>query len=71
MVEVWVTNRNSSRTTDVRDVVAFMDLGESSPHNPRWGGSPVPYPRNNANDLYPTIVNNAAGMLQIAGNYLE
>jgi cell surface protein SprA len=31
-IEVWVTNRNSS-TTDSRDVLAFMDLGEYQPYN--------------------------------------
>lgn len=31
-VEVWVTNRNNS-TTDSRDVLAFMDLGENMPYN--------------------------------------
>ena len=31
-IEVWVTNRNNS-TTDSRDVLAFMDLGENTPYN--------------------------------------
>ncbi len=31
-IEVWLTNRNSS-TTDSRDVLAFMDLGENTPYN--------------------------------------
>lgn len=31
-VEVWVTNRSNS-TTDSRDILAFMDLGENSPYN--------------------------------------
>ncbi len=29
-VEVWVTNRNGA-TTDTRDIVGFMDLGERNP----------------------------------------
>ena len=31
-IEVWVTNRNNS-TTNSRDVLAFMDLGENKPYN--------------------------------------
>ncbi|RYG08284.1 MAG: cell surface protein SprA, partial [Chitinophagaceae bacterium] len=31
-IEVWVTNKTGN-TTDSRDVVGFMDLGESSPYN--------------------------------------
>ena len=31
-IEVWVTNRNNS-TTDSRDVLAFLDLGENTPYN--------------------------------------
>ena len=31
-MEVWVTNRTGA-TTDTRDVVAFMDLGEGAPFN--------------------------------------
>ncbi|MBK0381580.1 cell surface protein SprA [Pedobacter sp. SD-b] len=31
-IEVWVTNKSNS-TTDSRDVLAFMDLGENKPYN--------------------------------------
>jgi len=31
-IEVWTTNRTNS-TTDSRDVMAFMDLGENKPYN--------------------------------------
>jgi cell surface protein SprA len=31
-IEVWVTNKNNS-TTDSRDILAFMDLGENRPYN--------------------------------------
>ena len=49
-VEVWVTNR-SGATTDTRDVVTFMDLGETQPYNlSLGGGGTLPY--NNANSLY-------------------
>ncbi|MEJ6982511.1 cell surface protein SprA [Pedobacter sp. P351] len=43
-VEVWVTNRSNS-TTDSRDVLAFMDLGENNPYNTtlfQGGGSRLP-----------------------------
>lgn len=43
-VEVWVTNRSNS-TTDSRDVLAFMDLGENQPYNTtlfQGGGSALP-----------------------------
>ena len=53
-VEVWVTNRTGA-TTDTRDVVALMDLGEDSS---RWGGRPGSLPSNDANDLYQMLDNN-------------
>ncbi|MBL7729812.1 MAG: cell surface protein SprA [Chitinophagaceae bacterium] len=57
-VEVWVTNRNGA-TTDTRDVVAFMDLGERNPF--RSGlltGSGPDIPNNDANSLYGQLVSN-------------
>lgn len=54
-VEVWVTNRTGA-TTDTRDIVALMDLGEGNPYGP-WGGLGNIPPRNNANNLYGTVVN--------------
>jgi cell surface protein SprA len=58
-LEVWVTNRNG-QTTDARDVVGFMDLGERYPWNPnipRIAGDSLP--ANGANGLYNIINNNA------------
>ena len=62
-VEVWVTNRlgivpDFQNGSAYRDVVAFMDLGESKPFNPNWGGSPSDLPRNEANSLYSTLLSN-------------
>src|SRR5205085_8510033 len=54
-VEVWVTNRNVASTTDTRDIVALMDLGENAPYNPALGGSVDPKPFNGANSLYATL----------------
>lgn len=58
-VEVWVTNRTGA-TTDIRNVVSFMDLGESRPFNSRWGGIVSPLPDNGSNDLYKTLTSNPA-----------
>ncbi|OYW19469.1 MAG: cell surface protein SprA, partial [Sphingobacteriales bacterium 12-47-4] len=55
-VEVWVTNRTGA-TTETRDVVGFMDLGENTPFSPLLTGSGSNLPRNNANDLYTTLLN--------------
>ena len=60
-VEVWVTNRNGS-TTETRDVVGLMDLGECPPYNQGVTcapGNPLALPYNDANDLYRRIVNEA------------
>lgn len=58
-VEAWVTNRNGT-TTDTRDVVAFMDLGESRPYSPLLTGGGNPLPQNGANNLYSMLVSNPA-----------
>ncbi len=55
-VEVWVTNRTGA-TTDARDVVGLMDLGERNTYNP----VNVPltnsdFPQNGANNLYSFLV---------------
>lgn len=55
-VEVWVTNRNVAATTDTRDIVALMDLGENAPYNATWGGGADPKPFNDANTLYRTLL---------------
>ncbi|MBS1655333.1 MAG: cell surface protein SprA, partial [Bacteroidetes bacterium] len=57
-IEVWVTNRTGV-TTDTRDVVALMDLGENAPYGP-WVGTGDTKPRNDANNLYSTLVSNPA-----------
>lgn len=59
-VEAWVTNRTGA-TTDTRDVVGFMDLGEYNPYNSNWANANGDtLPSNNSNTLYQTLVNNAA-----------
>ncbi|MEQ1676052.1 MAG: cell surface protein SprA, partial [Chitinophagaceae bacterium] len=57
-MEVWVTNRNGA-TTDTRDVVGFMDLGERNPYRtPLLTGSGPDIPNNDANNLYNDLKSN-------------
>ena len=56
-MEVWVTNRTGA-TTETRDVVGFMDLGEGKPYNRNIQGSgAVTLPGNGANNLYSFLIN--------------
>jgi cell surface protein SprA len=54
-LEVWVTNKNGT-TTEARDIVGLMDLGEQTPFRP----FPVfgTLPENNTNSLYRDIITN-------------
>jgi cell surface protein SprA len=55
-LEVWVTNKNGS-TTDAREVVGLMDLGEPEPfHNFIVTGT---LPDNNTNSEYSSIIKNS------------
>lgn len=59
-LEVWVTNRIGG-TTETRDVVGLMDLGEDQPF--QTPPTVIPFgglPSNNANDLYSKIISNPA-----------
>ncbi|MFT3827295.1 MAG: cell surface protein SprA [Chitinophagaceae bacterium] len=65
-IEVWVTNRNGT-TTDTRDVVGLMDLGEPQPYNPAiTANTAQPYPYNDANSLYRSIINQPGGRVSSA-----
>lgn len=56
-LEVYVINKNNA-TTELRDIVAFMDLGEHDTiHSPIIIQGSVLYPDNSANDLYDAISN--------------
>lgn len=56
-MEVWVTNKTGA-TTNAREIVGLMDLGEAKPfHNFIVSGS---LPDNNTNNEYSTIVSNSA-----------
>jgi len=57
-MEVWVTNRNGT-STQARQVVTLMDLGEPQPYNKNiLPLTPQPYPYNDANNEYRNIINN-------------
>ncbi|MES2374529.1 MAG: cell surface protein SprA [Bacteroidota bacterium] len=57
-MEVWVTNRTGA-TTNARDIVGLMDLGESQPFNPNVHSLTTnPLPANGANDLFASLVAN-------------
>ena len=57
-LDVWVTNRNGS-TTNTRDIVGLMDLGEKNPYLSSIIASGN-LPDNNTNDLYKRIINNTS-----------
>lgn len=55
-IEVWITNR-TGQTDGIRDVIAFMDLGEFAPYNSLLAGGTTGtnLPDNNTNSLYSTL----------------
>jgi len=59
-VEVWLTNK-TRQTEDVREIVAFQDLGENNIlFNPTVSnGTTSPYPDNKSNRIYDIIARNA------------
>jgi len=68
-IEVWVTNRNN-QTDNVRNIIAFQDLGESKLDNiglpnPPAGfiNNPNALPRNNNNGLDPTNIGGPGSIL--------
>ena len=67
-IEVWVTNRNNN-TQNVRNIIAFQDLGESELEN--IGFNPVPggfvnnpgnFPDNSNNDFDPKNIGGPASL---------
>ena len=57
-LDVWVTNRNGG-TTNTRDVVGLMDLGESHPFLQNLIVTDI-LPGNRTNDLYSKIITNSS-----------
>ena len=65
-MEVWVTNRNGT-TTQARQVVGLMDLGETAPYNTNLHPlTAEAFPSNNANDEYRKIISNPNSRLSSA-----
>lgn len=63
-VEVWVTNRTGA-TDGVRNIVAFMDLGERNPFQTILTNPTKPaYPDNRGNTLYDQLLQNPASRVQ-------
>lgn len=57
-VEVWITNKTGA-TEGVRDVLAFMDLGEYQPYNNNFHNtSGQQFPDNKTNNLYQNLYQN-------------
>src|SRR6185312_11951451 len=54
-LEVWVTNKNGA-TTDAREIVGLMDLGENKPYHPFTVTGTLP--SNNTNSEYRDITSN-------------
>ncbi len=61
-IEVWVTNKVIGVNSNARNVLGFMDLGESKPYNPLFqAGVPnynSPYPNSKKNPLFNTVASN-------------
>lgn len=69
-VEVWRTNIGPA-TNENRNVVAFQDLGESSPHHPLIFANPgAPYPANSRNSLYNLVNNPTVRDINLVSSYL-
>jgi cell surface protein SprA len=62
-VEVWVTNRTGA-TQGVRDILAFMDLGEANPYLTAFSSGGNGVPDNRANRLYDQLLQNPSGRNQ-------
>jgi cell surface protein SprA len=64
-IEVWVTNVGAA-VTENRNIVAFMDLGESNPYNRLFTGDPTrKFPSNNSNNLFQVIMPNPADTAKV------
>lgn len=58
-MEVWVTNK-SGTTTNTRNIVGLMDLGENDPYNANIHSlTSNPLPQNGANDEYSRLASDA------------
>jgi len=72
-IEVWITNKTSRfDEASNRNILALMDLAENASHIynqvPDFQAVPgtVPYPDNNANQMYESLLNSYTGIRDIA-----
>lgn len=61
-IEVWVTNRTNS-TTDSRDILGLLDLGENQPYNNQIQGGGSAFPSAFSGPGFPTQSNNLLNIL--------
>jgi len=70
-IEVWVTNIGPA-TTENRNIVAFMDLGENSPYNSAFSPSPgKQLPQNYSNNLPLVIDTSKIRNINTVSSYLN
>lgn len=53
-VEIWVSNINNS-VVNTKNIIGFMDMGETSPFSSNVNPTGATIPYNNANDLYTNL----------------
>ncbi len=69
-IEVWITNIGAA-ITENRNLVAFQDIGESSPYNPSIHSTAQrPFPDNDANDLLSKLDTTQVRNINLASDYL-
>lgn len=56
-IEVWVTNLTGA-TDGVRNIAAFMDLGERNPYHTAFNNAGSTMPDNSSNSLYSQLIRN-------------
>lgn len=71
-LEVWITNIGPA-VEENRNIVAFADLGESSPYNSSISPNPGegPYPSNRTNDLLSQLDSTSVRNINVVGDYLS
>ncbi|WP_421941532.1 cell surface protein SprA [Pedobacter sp.] len=67
-IEVWITNKAGS-TTDSRDVLGLLDLGENQPYNPLFVGNGSALPGGTTATGFPQQSNNLLASLPAAARF--
>ena len=63
-VEVWITNKTGT-TNETRNIIPFLDLGETSPNNNFSISNGGVFPENAANNLFDLLANSYSGVRDI------